>query len=106
MSERRKPKNGPRWTGRLTASSAAGHNVNALDALSEAGRQNPRYSGRTSANHRALFVCPVFINGGLGGARFGVAGSLKPVSDPRSSRRPTAVRSGRVGSIHHSGANP
>ena len=101
--EQRQPKK--KWkrrkaeAGGLTATASPAHNGRAFDAL-RAGRGNPILLRRTSANRRALFVCPVLHYGGLGGAGSRLAGSLTPVFHPRSSRRPTAVESGRVGSIH------
>lgn len=84
---------------RLTNTTRPGNTLNAPDA-SGTGRENPVKLRRTSAKQWALFLCPLLHHGGLGGAGSRLAGSLTPVSHPRSSRHPFAVRSDRDGSIH------
>lgn len=104
--ERRKPrKKGPRGIGRLTTPAHRPHNGRAFDA-SGAGRGNPFTYGAQAPTTGRFFVCPVFINGGLGGARFGVAGSHKAGFPPPLKPSPTAVESGRVGSIHRLWSHP
>jgi len=83
----------------LTVIESCGHTGHAFGA-SKAGRGNPSEHRRTKRHSRALFLCPVLLNGGWYGAGFGLAGSYVPVFHPRISRRLSAVESGRDGSNH------
>lgn len=98
-AKRRRKRAGSLVVGAVLRKSAAGrYNGNAFDA-SRAGRGNPMVRRRTSAKTAGAFFVPaVFFYGGWCGAGSRLAGSYDPVFHPRSSRHPTAVESGRVGS--------
>jgi hypothetical protein len=90
----------------LTCAEALPHTFAALDA-SEAGRGNPFELRRTSAHTAGAFFVPAAsLYGGWRGAGSRLAGSLVPVFHPRASRHPTAVESGRVGSIPQLRSHP
>ncbi len=85
---------------RLTFCRNGVHTVSALDA-SRAGRENPRFNGAPAPTIGRYFFARCFTMAAWAGQASAWPVSVKPVSHPRSSRRPTAVRSGRVGSNPH-----
>ncbi len=84
----------------LTSLAHAWQSVKALDA-SGAGRENPRSKGALAPTLGRFFYAQGFTMAARAGHVSAWPVSFRPVSHPRSSRHPTAVRSGLDGSIFH-----